>query len=161
MRKCIILVLITILNLSFIGGGNQGKILPSVEFKMLDGTVFNSKKIKRPAVLTFWSTTCVPCIKELMAINSKYSEWKKSTDFEVYAISTDDERYATRVPLIVERKGWQFPILRDKERLMFKALGVSNNPYTVVVDQKGKIVYEHTSYKEGDEDRLIEIIKEL
>ena len=52
-------------------------------------------------------------------------------------------------------------MLTDREKSIFKALNVTNNPYTIVVDKKGKIVYEHASYKEGDEDELIKVVKEL
>ena len=40
-------------------------------------------------------------------------------------------------------------------------LNIVNNPYTIIINSSGKIVYEHTSYKEGDEEELIKIIKEL
>ena len=80
---------------------------------------------------------------------------------EVYAISTDDARFASRVPAIVNKKDWKFPVYTDQEKKIFKALNIVNNPYTIIINSSGKIVYEHTSYKEGDEDELIKIIKEL
>jgi len=161
MKNLITLTFVAISCLSFVGGGNIGKDLPKAQLKHLDGKVFSTQKIKKPAIISFWSTTCIPCIKELIAINGKYDDWKKSADFEVYAVSTDDERYASRVPIIAEKKGWKFPVLTDREKSIFKALNVTNNPYTIVVDKKGKIVYEHASYKEGDEDELIKVVKEL
>ena len=32
---------------------------------------------------------------------------------------------------IVEKKGWKFPVLTDREKSIFKALNVTNNPYTI------------------------------
>lgn len=161
MKKLILAVIIPLIGLAFVFEGNVGKDLPKVATKTLEGKDFDIKEIKKPAIISFWSTTCVPCIKELNAINNKYDAWKKGVDFEVYAISTDDPRFAARVPLIVEKKGWKFPILKDQDKAFFKALNVTNNPYTIVVNKTGKIIYEHASYKEGDEMELINILKGL
>lgn len=161
MKKVLSIVLIALISLSFIGGGNIGKGLPNVNLKTLKKEEFKVSSIQKPAIISFWSTTCIPCIKELNAINSKYDAWKKEVNFEVYAVSTDDPRFAARVPLIAEKKGWKFPVLTDQEKLMFSALNVTNNPYTVVINKEGKIVYEHASYKEGDEEELIKTIKAL
>jgi peroxiredoxin len=161
MKNLIAFVFTATVCLSFVGGGNIGKALPSATLKNLDGTSFDVSKIKKPAIISFWSTTCIPCIKELIAINGKYDDWKKEADFEVYAVSTDDARFASRVPVIVEKKGWKFPVLTDREKSIFKALHVTSNPYTIIIDKKGKIVYEHFSYQEGDEDELVTVIKGL
>ena len=79
----------------------------------------------------------------------------------MYAISTDDARFASRIPAIVNKKEWKFPVYSDQEKKLFKALKIVNNPYTIIVDKHGKIVYEHKSYKEGDEEELINVIKEM
>tara|TARA_B100001540_G_scaffold295396_1_gene296141 strand:- start:2350 stop:2865 length:516 start_codon:yes stop_codon:yes gene_type:complete len=146
---------------SFKDSGNVGKYLPDEQVKALTGEKIDLKSITKPAVISFWSTTCIPCIKELNAINSKYDQWKKGVEMEVYAISTDDARYSSRVPALVDKKQWKFPVFTDHEKKLFKVLNVSTNPYTIVVNTSGKIVYEHNSYKEGDEKELIKIIKEL
>ena len=65
------------------------------------------------------------------------------------------------IPAIVNKKQWKFPVYSDQEKKVFKALNIVNNPYTIVVNSTGRIVYEHSSYKEGDEEELIRIIKGL
>lgn len=87
MKNLSIILFTAIFGMAFIGGGNIGKQLPKVETKTLKGQSFDVSSLKKPAIISFWSTTCVPCIKELNAINRKYDEWKKSVDFEVYAVS--------------------------------------------------------------------------
>ena len=164
MKNLIAVLLIAFFSISFIGDGNIGKAFPSVEIKTLEGEVIESSSfvdVGKPTIVSFWSTTCVPCIKELNAINSKYAEWKKETGLEVYAISTDDARFQARVPLIASKKKWQFPVLLDGFKKLFTALGVSTNPYTVVLDKTGKIVYEHNSYVDGEEEELIKVIRGL
>lgn len=160
-KKSIPLFLMVILLVSFVSDGNIGKLLPNEELKTIGGSKVQLSSITKPAIISFWSTTCIPCIKELNAINSKYDSWKKEHKLEVYAISTDDARFASRIPAIVNKKQWKFPVYSDQEKKVFKALNIVNNPYTIVVNSTGRIVYEHASYKEGDEDELIRIIKGL
>ena len=161
LKNGILLFFIVAILASFVGSGNLGKLLPDEEVKTLNGSKVELKSITKPAIISFWSTTCIPCIKELNAINSKYDSWKQEHNLEVYAISTDDARFASRVPTIVNKKDWKFPVYTDQEKKIFKALNIVNNPYTIIINSSGKIVYEHTSYKEGDEEELIKIIKEL
>ena len=160
-KKGILPFSIALMFISFVGAGNIGKSLPKEEVKTLNGNKVDITSITGPAIISFWSTTCIPCIKELNAINSKYDSWKKKYNLEVYAISTDDARLASRVPVIVNKKQWQFPVYTDHDKKLFKGLNIVNNPYTIVINKSGKIVYEHKSYKEGDEDELIKIIKDL
>lgn len=149
--------------LAFVAHTNIGKPLPNVKLKNLSDKLVSSHVLikNRPVIISFWSTTCIPCIKELSAINNQYESWKKETGVEVLAISTDDPRFAQRVPLIVSKKNWKFPILKDDEKKLFNKLGVKSNPYTIVVNKAGEIVYEHSSYKEGDELKLIEKVRSL
>jgi peroxiredoxin len=161
LKWCFFLFAFVILTVSFVGSGNTGKPLPSKELKKLNGDVVNLDLIAKPAIISFWSTTCIPCIKELNAINEKYDSWKKEFGVEVYAVSTDDARFAARVPVIVNKKDWKFPVYTDHEKQLFKALNIVNNPYTIIVDKDGRIVYEHTSYKEGDEEDFVNVIKKM
>lgn len=140
--------------------GNVGKSLPeNITLTNLKGEKIPSGTLKKQAIISFWSTTCVPCIKELNAINDNYDNWKKSKTFEVYAVSTDDARFAARVPLIANKKGWKFPVLRDEAKAFFKAFNVTNNPYTIVVNAEGKIIYESNTYVPGDETKLFSALK--
>lgn len=157
-------ILLSVLLLSFSSSSNLKLKLPSSTFKTLKQTNFTTADIlkeKKPAIISFWSTTCIPCVKELIAINKKYDQIKNELHSEVYAISTDDEKLVSRVPTIVNKKGWKFPILTDTKKDLFLQLKAKNVPYTIVIDKTGKIVYEHNSYTAGDENKLIEVLKSL
>ena len=161
LKKGFFLLFVSLVTLSFVNSSNVGKTLPNESLKTINGNKVDVSTFSKPAIISFWSTTCIPCIKELNAINEKYESWKKEHKVEVYAISTDDDRFASRIPLIVSKKKWRFPVFKDQQKKLFKALDIKNNPYTIIIDKQGKIVYEHNSYKEGDEKELINIIKNL
>lgn len=157
--KWFFLAIVPLALMAFTFAGNLGKTLPDVDLTTLEGKTIPSANLKKQSIISFWSTTCVPCIKELNAINANYDNWKKSKTFEVYAVSTDDARFAARVPLIANKKGWKFPVLRDEAKAFFKAFNVTNNPYTIVVNAEGKIIYESNTYLPGDEAKLFNALK--
>ena len=54
------------------------KGLPSVEVKDIDGNAVNVQSILDdgvPIILSFWYTTCKPCLQELGAVNDAYVDW--------------------------------------------------------------------------------------
>ena len=66
--------------------------LPDVGIENQSGETVSTKSLigGKPMIISFWSTTCKPCIMELNAINEQLEEWREEADFEVVAISTDD-----------------------------------------------------------------------
>ncbi|MCX7863140.1 MAG: TlpA family protein disulfide reductase [Bacteroidales bacterium] len=144
--------------------GAQTFTIPSVELKTIDGKKFNSSQISnngKPIIIDFWATWCKPCIMELNAIAEKYSDWQKETGVVLYAISIDDAKSMNRVAPFVNAKGWEYEILLDPNSDFKRAMNVINVPHTFVLDGNGNVVYQHTTYAEGDENKIYEILKKL
>ena len=135
--------------------------IPSTDLKTLDGTIVNSRDILQdsvPIILSFWATWCKPCIKELTAINDEMEEWQEEAKFRVVAVSIDDARTTHMVKNLVNARGWTFEVFLDANSEFKKLMNVAQPPHTFIVFQ-GKVVYQHSSYAEGDEEELFEIIK--
>lgn len=111
-------------------------------------------------VFSFWATWCAPCINELDEMNDLQEEWKKTLNFEVIAVSTDDTRTQKRVKPLVNGKEWSYKILLDTNQDLKRALSIVNIPYTVVV-KNGKIVHIQNGYVPGSEVELFEKMKSL
>ena len=137
--------------------------LPDVGNENQGGETDSTKSLigGKPMIISFWSTTCKPCIMELNAINEQLEEWREEADFEVVAISTDDSRSVGRARAITRGNGWEFICLYDKNQEFKRAMQVSLTPHTFVVDADGKIVYSHSGYTPGSEAELFEKIKSL
>lgn len=149
--------------LSSLAGAQTFKI-PSVELKTIDGKKINTSELNntgKPIIINFWATWCKPCIKELSAIAEKYDEWQKETGVVLYAISIDDSKSISRVAPFVNTKGWDYVVLLDQNSDFKRAMNVINVPHSFILDKKGNIVYQHTTYAEGDENKIYEILKKI
>ena len=142
---------------------NDGKKVPSVQLTDLNGKPVNTANLseKGPIVISFWATWCAPCKRELNTIHEVYEEWQNETGITIVAVSIDDEKTKAQVPLYVNGKGWEYVVLLDPNWDFKRAMGVGNVPHTFLIDAEGNIVYSHTGYSEGDEEKLLEEIRKL
>ena len=138
--------------------------VPSVTVENSKGESFDTAtllKVGTPMIVSFWSTSCKPCIRELDAIYDALPDWLDEAKFRVVAVSTDDSRLLAKAKSFAEGRGWgeEYVLLFDKNQDFMRAMNVSVVPHVFVVDAKGKIVYSHTSYVPGNELELFEAIK--
>lgn len=115
----------------------------------------------KPVVLSFWDTSCKPCIQELSAMSDAYDDWKDEFDFEVVAVSTDDARSSSKAFPLAKGRGWPFVVVLDRNGDFKRAMNVQSNPSVFVLDATGKIVYTHVGYNPGDEQQVYNKLKSL
>lgn len=156
--------LTTILSLLLFVIITNAQSIPSVDIKTTDGKTVNTSTFTndgKPMVINFWATWCKPCVRELTNIAEVYEDWVDETGVKLIAVSIDDTRSMARVAPFANGKGWEYEIYVDTNSDLKRAMNVPNVPHTVLVDGNGKIVYQHTSYADGDEEELYEKIKKL
>lgn len=108
-------------------------------------------------VLIFWATWCVPCKKEfpqIQAIKEKYED----KNIQIITISKDSPRSLAKVKRFVKTHKYNFTYLLDPDGEASSKLLVNNVPHTMLVDTEGKVTYNLTGYRKGDE---VEIEKAL
>ena len=140
------------------------KNLPDLNLSTLDGKKLSLKndfaEKDKLYVFSFWASWCGPCINELDEMNEVQAEWKKTINFEVIAVATDDSRTQKRVKPLVNGKEWDYTILLDTNQDFKRALSIVNIPYTIVV-KNNKIVHIQNGYVPGNEVDLYEKLKTL
>ena len=138
--------------------------VPSVTVENAKGETVNTKTLIKegtPMIVSFWSTSCKPCIRELEAIYEALPDWLEEVDFRVVAVSTDDSRQLAKAKSFAEGRGWgtDFTLLFFFYQDFMRAMNVTVVPHVFVIDAKGKIVFSHTAYVQGGEVELFEAVK--
>lgn len=138
-----------------------------IKLRTADDKELNSSDVLNyedgPTVISFWLTTCYPCMLEFQNVQKKFAGWKEEADFRFVAISTDWEKNHDAFKRVVNEKDWPWESYLDVNRHFWKVMpgGLNGLPQVFVYDTNGEIVYYKRKYKVGDEDALFAKIKEL
>jgi len=121
------------------------------------------KKGKKPTVIAFWLTTCMPCHRELATYTANYAEWQKKADFRLMAISIDFPHRFREISRIVREKQFPFEVYWDRDRLFRNVMPGELNglPQVFIFDKDGNLAYRHKGFRPGDEVELFAKILEL
>lgn len=162
MKKLIFTTLISLLSIASLSAQN----LPNVKVQNEAGRVVETESWvdgQTPFILSFWSTTCKPCIKELDTICENYDDWNDECPLRVIAVSIDDSRSLARAKALARGRGWgdYLTLGFDANSDFKRALNVVSVPQVFIFDKNGKMVYSHTGYTPGNEVELFERIKAL
>ncbi len=165
MKKLMVMTLMVVFGMAAIAQeASTGNKIPSVTIKNIDGNSFDTKDITndgKPIIISFWALWCKPCKLEMDAYNENYADWVEETGVKIYAVSIDDARSTAKVLPFVSGKGWTMEMLLDPNSDFKRAMSVNMIPHTFILNGNGEVVYQHTSYYEGLEDEIFEIIQKV
>ena len=138
--------------------------IPAVDIKTIDGGIMNTSEFNNngnPIIISFWATWCKPCKQELENIHDVYQDWQEETGVKLIAISIDDGRNSAKIKPLVNAKGWEYEIYQDSNREFATKMGVNPIPHTFLLDSNKKVIWDHVTYTDGDEEKLYKKILEM
>ena len=118
----------------------ESNVLPHIEMKLLDGTVFSSKAIEgKPIIIHFWATWCPTCKLEAGNIQSISEKFRVLT----IAVQSGDD---SEVETYMKENGLRFKVLNDVDGLWAKKFKVEAYPTTFIYDSKGELRFTEVGY---------------
>jgi peroxiredoxin len=158
MKKFIFLLLIF---LTFWGFA-QDKMAPDFNLPDMNGKNYQlSENLgKGPVLINFWATWCIPCREEMKKLKKIYQSYEDN-GLQILSISIDDPKTVSKVKSFIKTNRYPFTVLLDTNSEVFQIYKGTNPPLSVLLDKEGKIVYDHTGYRKGDEKKLEEEIVAL
>jgi peroxiredoxin len=133
---------------------------PAFSLPVLGGEAELSLESLRGKVvlLNFWATWCKPCEEEMPAMENLYRTLG-SRDFELIAVSVDDDRGA--VEEFRARAGLTFPILLDPQKRVADAYQSYRFPESYLIDRGGVLVARYIGPREWDAPAYLDRIRRL
>jgi peroxiredoxin len=112
-------------------------------------------------LLSFWATWCSPCRTELPLLQEIW-ERHRGNGFELVSICVDPADTENEVRQMVHRYRYRFPVLMDRETEVINRFNPTMDlPYSMLIDQDGRIASVHQGYRIGDEKALEKEIERL
>ena len=135
---------------------------PDFTLEDIDGNTvcLDSLLTKGPVFMSFWALWCKMCIKELDALKPYFDEFD-SLGVNLLAISQDKARSVPKVKPYALSHKWKYVVVLDPDNIMRELYHVQAMPTSFIIDQDKKIVFTHMGYKPGDEEIIIEKMREL
>jgi peroxiredoxin len=117
---------------------------------------------KKPVVISFFQTTCVPCKAEISQFQILQEEFP---GIDIYLVDLNEDKEL--VGEYIDRFDLKLKMLLDKYGAVGKkynvvdARGLAHLPNSFIIDADGKIKYHHQGFKPGDEKKYREVFVEL
>ena len=137
-----------------------GQVAPEIALKNPQGKVLKLSSLRGKVVLIdFWASWCGPCRRENPNVVRIYNLYKNK-GFDIFSVSLDKDAEAWKRAIKSDGLVWPNHVsdLLMWDTPMVQLYGFSGIPYTVLIDQKGRII-ETNLRGPALEQKLKEILK--
>ena len=130
-----------------------GDTFPRFTLRDMNGREWSNKDLMgRKAVINFWFTGCGPCIKEMPELG----RWvRKHRNVTFLAVTFES---GEKIKQVVKDNKFRFHQLVNDEELIAQ-VGVSSYPFTVVLDEEGRIILIEVGTSPVQRENILKAIK--
>jgi peroxiredoxin len=157
-----LLALTALLLLFAFGGVALAADAADFDLKDLDGDEYTLDDLLSGTnllVIDFWQVGCKPCNELVAHLQEMYDEYQKEDKgVEFVIISRDTALTLAQVAPFFHSHEYTFRVLLDTELDVSTDYGVKASPATFLINPDGEIVYQHYSYKPGQEEEIKNVI---
>lgn len=139
-----------------------GQQMPDFKVQMLDGTTLDTRTLRGKVILLdFWGAKCTGCLLEMKRFPEEVIKpYGQRKDFFLLPIEAQRQSKAV-IEACAKRLGLVFPLAYENgdqiAELFFKReFGL---PRTLIIDRKGRIVYQAFGYDEKEFVRMLDVLK--
>ena len=108
----------------------------------------------QPVILSFWSSRCSTCIKQLAALNRLYGTYR-SAGLVIFGVSIDDDLVRARE--YARARAMSYPLLLDIEKSVGRNFAVDRLPTTILIDRGGVVRYVHSDDGADERSYVVQI----
>ena len=120
------------------------EVFPPVSISTIDGRRFDAAAMQgRPLLVSFWSTTCAVCLREMPQMEALYRRFAPR-GFEIVAVSMPWDP-PVEVVRLARARGLPYPVALDVDGAIGRAFGdVSSTPTHFLVGPGGDVAWRRT-----------------
>ena len=129
------------------------------KFKEINGK-YVFKVTRNVVVLNFFSTTCIPCMREIPTYNKLAEKFRRETVKMIY-VNVDADVNPLDMSRFVAKKRIKVPMMMPNQRDAVRKYKAYSLPRMIVIDKNGIIVKVITGFNENLETELTQLINKL
>lgn len=138
---------------------SSAETVPALHFTDAEGATVSLGDFRgKTVLLNIWATWCVPCRKEMPALDRLQARLG-GTDFEVVALSIDRGGLGAVRPFYEEIGIANLAIYLDEGDAAMRALGITGIPTTLLIDRDGRELRRWIGPAEWDSPEMETLIR--
>lgn len=142
---------------------NEGEKSPAIIMKATNGDIFNPAKTGKSKIiiLSFFSSDCLPCIKEIPELQKLQNENTCIAIYLVADVSTDEKKTKDFMEKVEKNSGIEItlPVVYDVYSDMKQLFKVNAYPALFLVDKQSIIALRFDGYRQENIEKLKESVK--
>ena len=133
-----------------------GSKAPDFNLPGMQGSVQLSKTIGSVVYVDFWASWCGPCRHSFSWMNAMQEKYR-SQNLQIIGVNLDSKnedakKFLTEIPA-------KFTVAFDSKGETPKQYGVKGMPTSFLIGRDGKLISQHSGFKESDKESLEKQIK--